>query len=103
MVGIGTIILNSCHPLVREKRFDALMVGDEPQRRRGTAIALSEAFPGVQVISGLDGATSSYIIKGTGNMQITTEDKGTINVSSMTAVTKDGLTRAHGKGVKIHE
>ena len=100
---IDTIILNSCHPLVREKRFNALMVGDEPQQRRGTAVALSKAFPGVQVISGLDGATSSYIIKGTGNMQITTEDKGTINVSSMTAVTKDGLTRAHGKGVKIHE
>ena len=98
---IDTIILNSCHPLVREKRFDALMVGDEPQRRRGTAVALSEAFPGVQVISGLDGATSSYIIKGTGNMQITTEDKGTINASSMTAVTKNGLTRVHREEVKI--
>lgn len=100
-LGIGTIILNSCHPLVREKRFDALMVGDEPQRRRGTAPALSKAFPGVQVISGLDGATSSYIIKGTGNMQITTEDKGTINASSMTAVTKNGLTRVHREEVKI--
>lgn len=98
---IDTIILNSCHPLVREKRFDALMVGDEPQRRRGTAIALSKAFPRVRVISGLDGVTSSYIIKGTGNMQITTEDKGTINASSMTAVTKNGLTRAHREEVKI--
>ena len=100
-LGIGTIILNSCHPLVREKRFNALMVGDEPQQRRGTAVALSKAFPGVQVISGLDGATSSYIIKGTGNMQITTEDKGTINASSMTAVTKNGLTRVHREEVKI--
>ena len=98
---IDTIILNSCHPLVREKRFDALMVGDKPQQRRGTAVALSKAFPGVQVISGLDGATSSYIIKGTGNMQITTEDKGTINASSMTAVTKNGLTRVHREEVKI--
>lgn len=100
-LGIGTIILDSCHPLVREKRFDALMVGDKPQQRRGTAVALSKAFPGVQVISGLDGATSSYIIKGTGNMQITTEDKGTINASSMTAVTKNGLTRVHREEVKI--
>ena len=100
-LGIGTIILDSCHPLVREKRFNALMVGDEPQQRRGTAVALSKAFPGVQVISGLDGATSSYIIKGTGNMQITTEDKGTINASSMTAVTKNGLTRVHREEVKI--
>lgn len=98
---IDTIILNSCHPLVREKRFDALMVGDKPQQRRGTAVALSKAFPGVQVISGLDGATSSYIIKGIGNMQITTEDKGTINASSMTAVTKNGLTRVHREEVKI--
>ena len=100
-LGIGTIILDSCHPLVREKRFDALMVGDKPQQRRGTAVALSKAFPRVQVISGLDGATSSYIIKGTGNMQITTEDKGTINASSMTAVTKNGLTRVHREEVKI--
>lgn len=100
---IDTIILDSCHPLVREERYEALAVGDEPQQRRGTAIALSKAFPGVRVISGLDGATSSYIIKGTGNMQITTEDKDTINASSMTAVTKNGLTRAHGKEVKIHE
>lgn len=100
---IDTIILNSCHPLVREERYEALAVGDEPQRRRGTAPALSKAFSRVRVISGLDGATNSYIIKGTGNMQITTEDKDTINVSSMTAVTKNGLTRAHGKRVKIHE
>ena len=84
-----------------EKRYGTLTVGDEPQRRRGTAPALSKAFPGVQVISGLDGATSSYIIKGTGNMQITTEDKGTIKASSMTAVTKNGLTRAHREEVKI--
>lgn len=98
---IDTIILNSCHPLVREKRFEALTVGDEPQQRRGTASALSQAFPRVRVISGLDGATSSYIIKGTGNMQITTEDKGTINASSMTAVTKNGLTRVHREEVKI--
>lgn len=100
-LGIDTIILNSCHPLVRKKRYGTLTVGDEPQRRRGTAPALSKAFP-VRVISGLDGVTP-YSIEGAGNMRITTKDKDTGNSSSTIAVTKDGLTRAHGKEVKIHE
>lgn len=100
-LGIDTIILNSCHPLVRKKRCGTLTVGDEPQRRRGTAPALSKAFP-VRVISGLDGVTP-YSIEGAGNMRITTKDEDTGNSSSTIAVTKDGLTRAHGKEVKIHE
>lgn len=100
-LGIDTIILNSCHPLVRKKRYGTLTVGDEPQRRRGTAPALSKAFP-VRVISGLDGVTP-YSIEGAGNMRITTKDEDTGNSSSTIAVTKDGLTRAHGKEVKIHE
>ena len=99
MLEIDTIILDSCHPLVREKRFDALTVGDEPQQRRGTAPALSRAFPRVQVISGLDGAVYSGI-EGTGNIQITTRDN-TGGESSMTAVTKNGLTRVHREEVKI--
>lgn len=100
-LGIDTIILDSCHPLVREKGFDALMVGDKPQQRRGTAPALSGAFSQIQVISGLDGTVYSGIER-TGNMQITTRDNAG-GESSMTAVTKNGLTRAHGKEVKIHE
>lgn len=96
---IDTIILDSCHPLVREKRFGALTVGDEPQRRRGTASALSRAFPRVQVISGLDGAVYSGI-EGTGNIQITTRDNMG-GESSMTAVTTNGLTRVHREEVKI--
>lgn len=96
---IDTIILDSCHPLVWEKRFGALTVGDKPQRRRGTAPALSRAFPRVQVISGLDGAVYSGI-EGTGNIQITTRDN-TGGESSMTAVTTNGLTRVHREEVKI--
>ena len=96
---IDTIILDSCHPLVREKRFDALTVSDEPQQRRGTAPALSRAFPRVQVISGLDGTVYSGIER-TGNMQITTRDNAG-GESLMTAVTKNGLTCAHREEVKI--
>lgn len=96
---IGTIILNSCHPLVQEKRFETLTVGNKPQQRRGTAPALSRAFPRVQVISGLDGAVY-FGIERTGNIQITTRDN-TGGKSSMTAVTKNGLTRAHREEVKI--
>lgn len=96
---IDTIILDSCHPLVREKRFDALTVSDEPQQRRGTAPALSRAFPRVQVISGLDGTVYSGIER-TGNMQITTRDNAG-GESLMTAVTKNGSTRAHREEVKI--
>ena len=52
-LGIDTIILNSCHPLVRKKRYGTLTVGDEPQRRRGTAPALSKAFPlGCRLLAG---------------------------------------------------
>ena len=98
---IDTIILDSCYPLVREKGFDTLTVSDEPQQRRGTAPALSWAFPWVQVISGLDGTVYSGIER-TGNMQITTRDN-TGGESSMTAVTKNGSTRAHREEVKIHE
>ena len=98
---IDTIILDSCHPLVREKRFEALTVGDKPQQRRGTAPALSWAFPRVQVISGLDGTVYSGIER-TGNMQITTRDN-TGGESLMTAVTKNGSTRAHREEVKIYE
>ena len=100
-LGIDTIILDSCHPLVREKRFEALTVGDKPQQRRGTAPALSWAFPRVQVISGLDGTVYSGIER-TGNMQITTRDNAG-GESSMTAATKNGLTRVHREEVKIHE
>ena len=96
---IDTIILDSCHPLVREKRFEALTVGDKPQQRRGTAPALSRAFPQVQVISGLDGAVYSGI-EGTGNIQITTRDNMG-GESSMTAVTTNGSTRVHREEVKI--
>jgi hypothetical protein len=98
---IDTIILDSCHPLVREKGFDTLTVSDEPQQRRDTAPALSRAFPRVQVISGLDGTVYSGIER-TGNIRITTRDN-TGGESSMTAVTKNGLTRAHREEVKIHE
>ena len=98
---IDTIILNSCHPLVREERYGALAVGEKPQRRRGTAPALSKAFSRVRVISGLDGITCSYIMEGVGNMRIITVDKNTGDESSVTAVTKNGLTRAHREEVKI--
>lgn len=98
---IDTIILDSCHPLVQEKRFETLTVGNKLQQRRGTAPALSWAFPRVQVISGLDGTVYSGIER-TGNMQITTRDNAG-GESSMTAVTKNGSTRAYREEVKIHE
>ena len=43
---IDTIVLNSCHPLVREEdRFEPLTLGKGFQRRRGAAVAISKAFP----------------------------------------------------------
>lgn len=55
---IDTIVLNSCHPLVREEdRFKPLTLGKGFQRRRGAAVAISKAFPWTRVVSGLDGVT----------------------------------------------
>lgn len=57
---IDTIVLNSCHPLVREKdRFKPLTLGEGFQQREGTAPAISKAFPWIRVISGLDGVVYS--------------------------------------------
>lgn len=48
-------ILFSCHPLVHEEGSEFAAIDDTPQPRRGIAPAISEAFPELNVVSGLDG------------------------------------------------
>lgn len=71
---IDTIVLNSCHPLVREEdRFKPLTLGKGFQRRRGAAVAISKAFPWTRVVSGLDGVTYDWVDE-TGYANIETRD-----------------------------
>lgn len=100
-LGIDNIILDSCHPFVREEdKFEPLAVGEGLQRRKGTASALSIAFSGVKVFSGLDGEVCFHV---TSNDQdddfsvriITKDDTGSDEGTSKIAVTQYGLTRRY--------
>ena len=94
---IDTIVLNSCHPLVREEdKFEPLTLGEGFQQREGTAAAISKAFPWIRVISGLDGIVCGRVDE-TGYVNIETEDSNGDRTSTM-AETRNGLTRIYKKG-----
>ena len=96
-LAIDTIVLNSCHPLVREEdKFEPLTLGEGFQRRRGTAVAISKAFPQVRVISGLDGVVY-FLADKTDYTNIETGDYEGNRTSTM-AETRNGRTRVYKKG-----
>ena len=97
-LAIDTIVLNSCHPLVREKdKFKPLTLGEGFQRREGTAPAISKAFPWIRVISGLDGGVYPLVDE-TGYINMATTDKGGINETHTMAETWNGWTCVYEKG-----
>ena len=94
---IDTIVLNSCHPLVREEdKFEPLTLGEGFQQREGTAAAISKAFPWIRVVSGLDGIVCGRVDE-TGYVNIETEDSNGDRTSTI-AETRNGLTRIYKKG-----
>ena len=94
---IDTIVLSSCHPLVREEdKFEPLTLGEGFQQREGTAAAISKAFPWIRVVSGLDGIVCGRVDE-TGYVNIETEDSNGDRTSTM-AETRNGLTRIYKKG-----
>lgn len=94
---IDTIVLNSCHPLVREEdRFEPLTLGKGFQRRRGAAVAISKAFPWTRVVSGLDGVTYDWVDE-TGYANIETRDDEGDGIFTM-AETWNGWTCVYEKG-----
>ena len=94
---IDTIVLSSCHPLVREEdKFEPLTLGEGFQQREGTAAAISKAFPWIRVVSGLDGIVCGRVDE-TGYVNIETEDSNRDRTSTM-AETRNGLTRIYKKG-----
>ena len=96
-LGIDTIVLSSCHPLVREEdKFEPLTLGEGFQQREGTAAAISKAFPWIRVVSGLDGIVCGRVDE-TGYVNIETEDSNGDRTSTM-AETRNGLTRIYKKG-----
>ena len=95
---IEIIVLNSCHPLVREEdRFEPLTLGEGFQQRKGTATAISKAFPWIRVISGLDGVVYSLADE-TGYINMETTDKGGVNGTHTMAETWNGWTCVYEKG-----
>lgn len=97
---IDTIVLNSCHPLVREEdKFEPLTLGEGFQRRKGTASAISLAFPLTRVVSGLDGIVYGRVDE-TGHVNIETEDSNGDRTSTM-AETWNGWTHVYEKGADI--
>lgn len=97
---LNRLTLVSCHPLVREDKFTPLTIGDDLQRRKGTAPAISVAFS-VAVVSGLDGKTYTYVKNGS-KIELTTgvgdgvgnsagAEGGVLETSKM-ALTRYGLT-----------
>lgn len=95
---IETIVLDSCHPLVREKdKFEPLTLGEGFQRRKGTAPAISKAFPWIRVISGLDGVLYRLADEADHITNIDTGDYEGNRTSTM-AETWNGWTHVYGKG-----
>ena len=95
---IDTIVLNSCHPLVREEdKFEPLTLGEGFQRRKGTASAISKAFPLIRVVSGLDGVVYPLADE-TGYINMATTDKGGINETHTMAETWNGWTCVYEEG-----
>jgi hypothetical protein len=91
------LILLSCHPLRRENESNPLAIDERgPQRRQGTASAISSAFP-ITVKSGLAGMTRAYISED-GKIIIETEDEDNGHRSDVMALTRYGITYSYEKG-----
>lgn len=53
-----TVSLIACHPIAEDPNIEPLSISDVPQERQGTAPAISRAYPGVDVVSVLDGVAT---------------------------------------------
>lgn len=96
------LILLSCHPLRRENGSNPLAIDERgPQRRQGTASAISSAFP-ITVKSGLAGMTRAYISED-GKMIIETEDEDNGHRSDVMASTRYGITYSYERGETRNE
>ena len=96
------LILLSCHPLRRENGSNPLATDEKgPQRRQGTASAISSAFP-VTVKSGLAGMTRAYISED-GKIIIETEDEDNGHRSDVMALTRYGITYSYERGETSNE
>ena len=96
------LILLSCHPLRRENGSNPLAIDERgPQRRQGTASAISSAFP-ITVKSGLAGMTRAYISED-GKMIIETEDEDNGHRSDAMALTRYGITYSYERGETRNE
>lgn len=107
-----TVSLIACHPIAEDPNIEPLSISDIPQERQGAAPAISRAYPGVDVVSALDGVTivnnrrsDAFIVatmasKDADNPEIPDDDFEDIvnseaRVSHNLAVTKDGKTRLY--------
>lgn len=96
------LILLSCHPLRRENESNPLAIDERgPQRRQGTASAISSAFP-ITVKSGLAGMTRAYISED-GKIIIETEDEDNGHRSDVMALTRYGITYSYERGETSNE
>lgn len=96
------LILLSCHPLRRENGSNPLAIDERgPQRRQGTASAISSAFP-ITVKSGLAGMTRAYISED-GKIIIETEDEDNGHRSDVMALTRYGITYSYERGETSNE
>lgn len=96
------LILLSCHPLRRENESNPLAIDERgPQRRQGTASAISSAFP-ITVKSGLAGMTRAYTSED-GKMIIETEDEDNGHRSDVMALTRYGITYSYESGETRNE
>lgn len=90
-----TIILISCHPFKRREDVEQLAISEDLQRRQGTATALSIAFSGKRVFSGLDGLVRCCTYEDGAVSFETEDDKG--RRSPTAALTRYGLTKAYNE------
>ncbi len=96
------LILLSCHPLRRENESNPLAIDERgPQRRQGTASAISSAFP-ITVKSGLAGMTRAYISEDD-KIIIETEDEDNGHRSDVMALTRYGITYSYERGETSNE
>lgn len=107
-----TVSLIACHPIAEDPNIEPLSISDTPQERQGAAPAISRAYPGVDVVSALDGVaiadnrrSDAFIVatmasKDADNPEIPDGDfEDVVNsearVSHDLAVTRDGKTRLY--------
>ena len=100
-------ILFSCYPLVHEEGSEFAAIDDTPQPRRGMAPAISEAFPELNVVSGLDGPVTIMEKHANGQFKLWTlaakqedaykinDDIDNIPMYTHLALTRNGKTRRY--------